>query len=193
MKTEERPITGNAFDCLLSALDPDRNRAGEKYELLRRKLTALFRWRGLALPEDLADQALDVAARRLHEGVPIQNVPGYCVGIARMILRKNQHVQERNGRSLQELEIAARSEGPLEEDRLTHCFDRCLQQLAAGSRDLIYQYYCGEQQEKIRARKELADRLGIPLNALRIRAFRIRTKLEAAVRECMARLTGGKK
>ena len=110
-----------------------------------------------------------------------------------MILRKNHHVQENYGRSPGELEVAARNEDPLEEDPLTHCFDMCLQQIATRSRDLIYQYYCGEQQEKIRARKELATHLGIPLNALRIRAFRIRTKLEALVRECMARLPGGKK
>ena len=193
MKTEERAITGKAFDCLLAALDTDRDRAGERYELLQRKLAAFFRWRGMASPEDLADQTLDVAARRLLEGEPIQNVSGYCVGIARMILRKYLHIHERNGASLGKREMAATNGNPVEEDPLTHCFDKCLEQLGSDSRDLIYQYYCGEQQEKIRTRKELANRLGIPLNALRIRAFRIRMKLEAAVRECMERLPDGKK
>jgi len=191
LKTEDRTITGEAFDRLLAALDPDRDKAGEQYELLRRKLAAFFRWRGMESPEDLADRTLDAAARRLSEGEPIQNITGYCVGVARMILRKLQHEQERTRTALDELEMAFVKVEPIEEDPRTYCFARCLQQLDAGDRNLILQYYCGQQQERIQARKEQAGRLGIPLNALRIRAFRIRTKLEAAVRECMERLAEG--
>jgi DNA-directed RNA polymerase specialized sigma24 family protein len=191
LKTEDKTITGEAFDRLLAALDTDRDRAGEQYELLRSKLGAFFRWRGMESPEDLADRTLDVAARRLSEGEPIQNITGYCVGVARMMLRKRQYEQQRARTALDELEMAFAKVDPVEEDPRTHCFDRCLQQMAAADRDLILQYYIGEQREKIQTRRELAGRLGIPLNALRIRAFRIRTKLEAAVRECIQRLAAG--
>lgn len=190
-KRMEHVITVNAFDCLLAALDCDRDLAGQKYELLRHKLTAFFGWRGMAFPEDLADQTLDVAARRLHEGESIHNLSGYCVGIARMILRKNRQTQDSN-RVSRDLKIAAPSEDPIEEDPLTHCFEKCLQLLAGHSRELIYEYYCGDKREKIKARKKLAVPLGLEMNALRIRAFRIRTKLETAVRECMSRLAGAK-
>ncbi|MEN3332706.1 MAG: hypothetical protein V7641_2071 [Blastocatellia bacterium] len=54
----------------------------------------------------------------------------------------------------------------------------CLSQLPAESRALILDYYQGERGERIRHRKQMAERLGIPQNALRIRVHRIRERLE---------------
>jgi hypothetical protein len=56
------------------------------------------------------------------------------------------------------------------------------------ARELIRAYYEGEGEVKIRNRKDLAGRLEVPLNALRIRAFRLRAKIEECVRACV---TGG--
>ena len=67
------------------------------------------------------------------------------------------------------------------------CLSRCLQALSEESRALIIEYYDDERGKKIERRRRLAARLGIPLNALRIRAHRIRIGLEACVRECVGR------
>jgi len=48
---------------------------------------------------------------------------------------------------------------------------------------LILRYYQGEQRAKIENRRALAERLGLTINALRIRASRIRSRLEACVIE----------
>jgi hypothetical protein len=39
-------LTQSEFDSLLARLDPDRERAGVLYEMLRRKLVQLFEWQG---------------------------------------------------------------------------------------------------------------------------------------------------
>ena len=43
-----RGMTPEEFEALLAQLDPDRERAGERYETIRRKLVRLFEWRGCA-------------------------------------------------------------------------------------------------------------------------------------------------
>ena len=63
------------------------------------------------------------------------------------------------------------------------CLRQCLAALPQKSRDLITEYYEGEGSAKINRRKNLASNLGMQLNALRIRACRLREKLE----ECMGR------
>jgi hypothetical protein len=61
-------LTAEAFDKLLVSLDPDRERAGEKYEHLRGGLVCLFEWRGAPFPEDHADEVINRVARKLGEG-----------------------------------------------------------------------------------------------------------------------------
>jgi DNA-directed RNA polymerase specialized sigma24 family protein len=65
------------------------------------------------------------------------------------------------------------------------CLDKCLEKLTARNRDLILEYYRDEETGKIEHRKALASRLGIGLNALRIRAHRIRGNVETCVFECL--------
>jgi len=50
---------------------------------------------------------------------------------------------------------------------------------------MILRYYTGDKQEKIVNRKKLAEEEGIELNALRIRAHRIRTQLRLCVEKCI--------
>src|SRR5947199_10461635 len=78
-------LTSEAFTKLLARLDPDRERAGEKYEDLRCTLIRFFEWRGAPFPEEHADETFNRVARKLDEGVEIKNVGGYCYEIARLI------------------------------------------------------------------------------------------------------------
>jgi DNA-directed RNA polymerase specialized sigma24 family protein len=65
------------------------------------------------------------------------------------------------------------------------CLRRCLQSLPADDRDLITQYYQEQKRAKINLRQELARRFEIDLNALRVRAYRLRTSLQKCVRKCV--------
>jgi DNA-directed RNA polymerase specialized sigma24 family protein len=79
----------------------------------------------------------------------------------------------------QQVEIEPESEIALD------CLDRCLEGLTVDSRQLIVDYYQEERRAKIELRQQLAEKLGIPLNALRIRAHRIRATLEKCVTKCV--------
>jgi len=60
-----------------------------------------------------------------------------------------------------------------------------LDSLPKENRKLIIDYYQEERRVKIELRQELADKLNIPLNALRIRAHRIRVGLEKCITNCL--------
>ena len=67
-------------------------------------------------------------------------------------------------------------------ERLLTVLDSCLRMLPDGDRELIVEYYRGEQREKIEHRRALAARFGVSINALTIRACRLRNRLEAAMK-----------
>ena len=56
---------------------------------------------------------------------------------------------------------------------------------------MIVEYYCDARRQKIERRRELARRLGISMNALCIRAYRIRDALEACVSAHLDTSSGG--
>ena len=64
-----------------------------------------------------------------------------------------------------------------------------MQQLTVANRELVLQYYQEEKQAKIDHRRRLAEQLGIALNALRIRAHRIRASLQECVQNCVQEAT----
>ena len=67
------------------------------------------------------------------------------------------------------------------------CLRRCLEQLSPENRDLILNYYQGDKGEKIKNRKGLIERLGIPASTLRMRALRVRERLQFCAEDCVQR------
>ncbi|MBV8514764.1 MAG: hypothetical protein JO260_05655 [Acidobacteria bacterium] len=57
--------------------------------------------------------------------------------------------------------------------------------LPSADRDLIVEYYGGQQQGRIERRLALAARLGLTVNALSTRAYRVRQKLEGSIQTCL--------
>src|SRR5262249_12867895 len=71
-------------------------------------------------------------------------------------------------------------------ERRRDCLDRCLDRLGRARRNLVLRYYKEDGQSKIGDRKKLAEELGVDRNALRIRVYRIRAKLETCIESCLA-------
>jgi hypothetical protein len=71
-----------------------------------------------------------------------------------------------------------------DEQRDYACLERCIEKLSGLERDLVLSYYQQEKHAKIDNRKKLAERLGLGMNALRIRACHIRAGLRDCVEEC---------
>src|SRR6185369_8477333 len=67
------------------------------------------------------------------------------------------------------------------------CLRTCLNALSIENRQLIAEYYEGEKGDKIQNRKKLVEKLGIPVNTLRMRALRLRDRLQGCVEECLSR------
>jgi len=157
---------------------------------MRVKLTRYFEWRSCPLPEDEVDETINRVARRIDEGENISNLSGYFAAVARLVFMESLRERERTSVPLDDIpEVPAAQPFPDEErEARLQCLDRCLEKLPIESRDLILKYHHSEKRAKIELRKQLADGLGIPLNALRIRAHRIRTSLEECVRGCLSRL-----
>jgi DNA-directed RNA polymerase specialized sigma24 family protein len=181
-------LTQDAFDRLLVAFSGDRETAGQKYLEIRNNLTRFFEWRGCSFPEDHADETINRMAKRVAEGEEILNHSGYAIGVARLLLLEINKGRQREQSALAEISAAPEAYTPDDDDetRLT-CLRSCLQTLSPDNRELILQYYHGEKGEKIENRKKLLDRLGIPVNTLRMRALRLREKLQSCVEECTAR------
>jgi len=179
-------LTQEAFDQLLVAFGGDRESAGQKYLEIRNNLTRFFEWRGCAFPDDHADETINRMAKRVAEGEEILNHSGYAMGVARMLLLEINKGRQREQSALAEIATApdVYDPGADDEDRL-NCLRNCLQTLSQDNRELILQYYQGEKGEKIGNRKKLIERLGIPVNTLRMRALRLRERLQSCVEECL--------
>jgi len=177
-------LTQGAFDLLLAQLDPDRQQAGSKYEVLRRKLVQFFLWRGCSFAEDLADDTINRVAKSLEAGENIRHIAAYCVGIARHVFLESLRTR-RQGEAVDAGTYTPPS--PSDEDPRQECLERCLRGLSPDNLQLIVQYYSEGVGTRIAARRNLSARLGIPLNALRIRAHRIRVRLQSCVEDCMKR------
>ena len=191
-RDRSRPaLSREAFDAVLAVLDPDRERAGEKYELLRLKLIRFFEWRGCARPEDLADESIDRVGRRLAGGEQIRSAASgaYFLGVARYVLRE-WWLEARRGAPLDDrLDVADPSPATVDieaEEPRAVCLERCLGALPPESRSLVLAYYEHDGGAKISRRRELADRLGIGPSALRLRVHRLRVLLEGCVMGCLA-------
>jgi DNA-directed RNA polymerase specialized sigma24 family protein len=185
-RDDHSTLTASAFDQLLAALDAaDRDRAGEKYELIRRKLLTFFTCRASPRPDEDADETISRVARRLDEGERIDNLPAYVYGVAHFVLLEASRERHKEFAALQQLPIEPlKDEDPGDTPR-TACLERCLAALPPPGRDLLISYYEGPDRERIRRRRELAQRRGMLMNALRIRVHRLRATVESCVRRCL--------
>jgi RNA polymerase sigma factor (sigma-70 family) len=176
--------TQEAFDSLLGWLDNDRDQAGKKYETIRRRLMKIFTCRGCVEAEDLADETINRVTAKIPEVAPTyQGDPVlYFYGVARKV---HHEWLRRQNRSIPAQPTKVTDD---DDDHLYECLDRCMETISEKSRQLVLRYYENEKKAKIEDRKTIADELGIGVNALRIRAHRIRLTLRKCVASCMEQL-----
>jgi DNA-directed RNA polymerase specialized sigma24 family protein len=181
-------LTVDSFNKFLERLDADRDRAGEKFEELRRILLRFFQWRGAPFPEEQADETLTRVARRLSESVDIKHVESYCYEVARLVFLESLTSPDAKRASLDEINQGSdprANEVAGEKEARLACLDKCLASLEPEQRVLIVEYYTDEHRSRIDRRRALAERLGLQREALANRAQRLRDKLERCVLMCL--------
>lgn len=188
-------LTQDSFNKLLIQLGSNLEDAGLEYERIRGRLIKYFDWQKCPDPEELADQTINRVARAIESGKEIwtSNPLSFFYGVARNVAREQWGKKEtisleqlgpRDSHRIQQDEAP---ESEKSQDKGFSCLEECASALPDAQRNLIVSYYFGERSMKIHRRKELADEFGISMNALRIRAHRIRVELEACVAGCIAR------
>lgn len=168
------------FDRLLNWLDSDATRAGQIYEQIRWRLIAILASRGCTLPEELADEIIDRVARRVAD---IQET--YVGDKAIYFLGVMNNVHHEYLRRPQAPRLIERNDDVEVKEETYLCLDNCLDKLAPHARQLIERYYAGSKRAKIDARKLIARELGINATTLRLRALRIREKLQTCIAQCL--------
>jgi DNA-directed RNA polymerase specialized sigma24 family protein len=190
----EATVTPRGFQRLLEWLDEGVESHGARYLEIRRRLVGYFDRRDRAGADDLADETLTRIARTLeHEEIATRPPARYCHVVARFVLLEDIR-RERRTVVLDDARLVAASRAKSADDREDRagavrerslsCLDRCLASLNADRRELIVEYYREARREGIDRRRSLAERLGITMNALSIRASRIREALAGCVEGC---------
>ena len=183
--------TEGAFRRLLEWLDEGTDSGGGRYLEMRRRLASYFGRRQCLPADELADETLNRVARRLEEQGSIDDASPahYCYIIAKYVFL--EYVRQANRIHLAASEIGSTATpteqtlpDPDTSQKLLTCLEHCLEKLLPRERDLILEYYRGEQRDKIQRRRELAAQLAMTMNALSIRACRIRDRLELCMEKC---------
>jgi len=184
---------GTPFARLLEWLDEGADSRGERYLEMRQRLVTYFDRRNRPSPDVLADETFDRISRTLEESGSIRVTPParYCFVVARFVLledirRGKRHLPLDESRTI----APFGSRGDDDDDergRSLACLDRCLDRLKPDDRALIIEYYRDAKKERIDRRRAIASKLGVTMNALGIRTWRLRASLEKCVGGCRKR------
>jgi RNA polymerase sigma factor (sigma-70 family) len=183
---EQMEMTKEAFDRLLAWLHPDRELAGEKYEVIRRGLMLFFERRGCYEAAELTDETINRVIKKLPEirDTYSGEQAKYFYGVARYIYQEYLRTPRAKIVPTEQSEPVAPDDSALQE-RKDGCRRRCLDRLPNEDRDLIIGYYLKEKREKTEHRRKLAVQYGMTSNSLSVKAFRIRSALHKCLHECL--------
>ena len=180
-----------SFEEILAWFNPDREMAGAMYVQLSHDLAKLFRWGKCADPEGMTDEVFDRVAKKVREVRPtyVGDPRLYFLGVANNLIKENfkkikTHV------SLEDVDLSQQQTTESEAESaadMQQCLESCLQKLSAETREMLMTYYAKEKQAKIDQRSELARRLGISVETLRVRVYRVRASLEECIERCLKR------
>ncbi len=177
-------INQDAFEKMLSWLNDDREIAGKKYETIRQRLIKVLTYRGCFKADELTDEIFDRVAKKIdgllenYEGEPERYFFGVANNVYREFLREPK---------LQELPFSLTQTEDLSDDDFPEhdCLDKCLKKLPLEKRQFIISYYKGEKINKIDNRKRITQDMEVKLSGMRVKAHRLRAKLQGCVFKCI--------
>ena len=170
------------FDVLLEWLDPDRDKAGQRYEVIRSGLIRIFASKGLSDAEHYTDEAIDRVMKRLPEiqAGYIGDPARYFHGVARnIVLEAGRRKEVATDVLPQSVQLE-----PLKSDT-SECLSKCLEQLPRDKQEFILDYHLYHGREKVVHHQQMASELSITEGALRTRAHHLRVNLEKCVNQCV--------
>jgi DNA-directed RNA polymerase specialized sigma24 family protein len=170
------------FDRLLEWLDSDREKAGQRYEMIRAGLIRIFVSNGLSDAEHYADVAIDRVMKRLPEigATYVGDTARYFHGVARNLIR-----EARRSKEIATDVLPPRPAFERDRSETSECLSKCLELLPADKQAFILDYHLYKGQAKATHHREMAVELAISEGALRTRAHHLRVSLEKCVIDCI--------
>ncbi len=158
---------------LLAVLDPDPDRAQERYALLREDLKRFFEYRGCQTAEDEAHTVLRRGMQRISDGAEVfaADPRGYFFGIARHVLQEDWKRNREEHLEPEDWSTHASTSREFQQVEARLTLQKCLGALDREERMLIVKYHTGD-------RENLSRELGLTMEGLRTRVHRIRRKIE---------------
>ncbi len=197
-QTRAWQATPESLARLLHWLDRGVDSQGQNYEEMRQRLVTYFDRKNCRTPDDLTDETLNRVMKWLEQNRKEEDAEPakICYNTARFVFHEYLRRPEHAADDLNELPVARQ---PAEDPRVTAtlneeeeakekrlgCLEQCSAKLPSEDREMIVQYYYGEQRVKLDNRKALAAERGMTANALSIKACRVRDKLRSCVTECV--------
>jgi DNA-directed RNA polymerase specialized sigma24 family protein len=180
------------LETLLTWLDPDRDEAWEKYQEIWERLIKIFTWNGCKDVEELAGEVIKRVGARVPELMTAfseEDDPArYFYGVAQILVRENRRTEARFSEFEEESGLGGVTypvepgEIDVYDLKLGH-LDCCLKQLSEDDREIVLGFYDYEVKTKLADRRRLAERFGLTMNALWIRASRLRSRVRKCVRK----------
>lgn len=169
------------FDELIGWLDSDRDKAGQRYELIRIGLIRMFISNGLSDAEHYADVTIDRVIKRLPEiqSTYVGDPAKYFHGVGRNVIREARRQREIA------TDVVPPPVAPPDRSDTSECLARCLGLLPPDKRAFILDYHLFKGHEKVEHHRQMAGELSISEGALRTRAHHLRVSLEKCVLECI--------
>lgn len=184
-------ISPESFQNLLNRLDEGENSDGQKYLEIRERLVNFFDRKNCLNPDELADETLNRVARRLEEEGKIESETPlkFCYITAKFVFFESLRNKNKQNVPLDEVAntqvFTDKTSEKLAHEKRLDCLENCTGNLEITSREIIFGYYYGEERIKIENRRKLAEKFELSVNALSIRACRIREKLRICVEKCV--------
>jgi RNA polymerase sigma factor (sigma-70 family) len=183
----------DGFDEILEWLNPNREVAATMYVQLRHDVARIFLWNRCSDPEGLTDEVFDRVARKVHNLRQTYNGDPrlFFYGVARNLVKETaKKVKTYASFDDASVKLRARAQVDVDEEEESaqareHCLQRCLNRLNNEQRRLILEYYAMDEAGKISHRLRIARQLGLSIETLRVRVYRIRVTLEGCIERCL--------
>ena len=170
------------FARFLESLSPDREEAGRLYIRLDKRLVGFFDMKGISDSTGAAVETLKRAAERLVGGADVPQMEKYCLGIARNVAKEWWRRERRGEEAFQRFIANLADDSADEVERIEHVLKPCFEHLKDAEQELLVAYcFVPEGLSRAEHRRQLADKLGVSVGALRIQVSRLRDRLEECV------------
>ena len=154
-------------------------------------MLSYFRRHGVSDPLSLADEVIIRVTKKVEEVAPtyVGNPVHYFLAVARYVLAELWR-QPLQVELAEDLPALSASEASAMKELLLQSLEQCWTHLSPQEQNILLRYYLETTAQTVRqSREELAQDLGLTVNALRVMTHRLRGRL----RRCVKNLVEKKK